>query len=391
MDKLKVVTDAASLLSIVEDLVPLVREHANEGEKERQLPKALVKAFKETGVFRMCRPKALGGLEVDPLTVIQVCERLSWADGAAGWCAMISGGGSIFAGILSAQGGAEIFSSPDVVQNGSFALTGQAREVDGGYKISGRWSFMSGSNYADWFGGNCVVFDGATPRMTAAGPEVVVASWRASDSRIIDTWDAAGLRGSGSHDVEVKNLFVPTSQAVRFPPAGPTHPGPLYAFPFFGFLAMSIASTALGIGRAAIDELTDVAKVKTPFGMMSSLATRPSAQIAVAEADGALRAARAFMIDATERAWARAVDRVQLSVEDRYMLRLAATNATQAAARAVDLTYTAGGGSALYSRSRLQRCFRDIHAITQHATVASHTNELLGQIKLGVASDAPLL
>ncbi len=286
MDKLKVATDAPSLLRVVEDLVPLVREHAGEGERDRQLPKALVTAFTEAGVFRMCRPKGLGGLEVDPLTVIQVCERLAWADGASGWCAMISGAGSVFGGLLSPQGGAEIFSTPDVVQNGSFALTGQARAVDGGYRISGRWSFMSGANYAHWFGGNCVVFGDQGPKMTPFGPEVLVASWKASDTKIHDTWDAAGLRGSGSHDVEVTDLFVPTAHIVRFPPTGPTHPGPLFAFPFWGFLAMSIASTALGIARAAIDELTDVAKVKTPFGMMSSLATRPSAQIAIAEADG---------------------------------------------------------------------------------------------------------
>jgi alkylation response protein AidB-like acyl-CoA dehydrogenase len=391
MSQLKAAVDAPSLLRAVEDLVPLVREFADQGEQERRLPDPLVKAFTETGVFRMCRPKGLGGLEVDPLTVIRVCERLAWADGAAGWCAMITGAGSVFAGIMPPAGATEIFADKDTRSNGSFAITGQAREVEGGFRISGRWSFMSGSTYSDWLGGGCVVMDGEAPRMGPMGPDVVVPLWKMSDCTLLDTWHVAGLRGSGSNDVEVKDVFVPESHCVRFPPKGPTQPGALYTFPFFGFLAMSISACSIGIARAALDELIGIARVKTPFGMFSSLSTRPTAQIAVAEADAGLRAARAFLIEATESAWKQAQSGEPLRVEDRRLMRLAATNATLASARAVDLAYTTGGGSALYAKNRLQRCFRDLHAITQHATVASHTYEMLGQLALGVIDDAPLL
>jgi indole-3-acetate monooxygenase len=382
---------ATPLVEVARSLVPLVLEYAEQGEADRCLPAPVTKAFTEAGLFRMCRPRELGGLEADPITVMEVVEELARADGATGWVAMILGAGSVFAGILPKEGAQEIFADRNVASGGSFALTGRAVPVDGGYRVSGRWSFMSGCHQCQWLGGSCIVFDGDKPRMGPFGPEIVVPLCPVADGKIVDTWNVAGLRGTGSHDFELSDVFVPRARCAPMPPPGPTFSGPLYAFPFFGFLSISIAACAAGIARAAVDELVRVAKTKTPFGMTSTLSTRSSAQIAVSEAHAALLSGRAMLRESVRQIWDKIVNGSPVSAQDRALLRLAATNMTLSAARAVDLAYTAGGGSALYAKSPLQRCLRDIRAITQHATVASHTHELFGKILLGVEADAPLL
>lgn len=382
----------AQLLEAARGLVPIVREHADQGEHERRLPEAVAEQFRRTGIYRMCRPKELGGLEADPLTVIHVVETLAAADGAAGWCAMISGAGAIFEGFVSERGGREMFSDPRVVSGGVIAPTGRAVEVDGGFRASGRWSVASGCHQCDFLGGTCVLFDGDAPRMGPGGmPAVVVPFFAKSDFEIIDTWTVAGLRGTGSHDFEVHDVFVPAHRSIRMPPPASPYPGKLYQFPFFGFLAMVVSAAALGVARSALDELAQVARRKTPFGMMSSLATRPSAQIAMSEAEAAVGSARAFLVHAASDIWEAILAGRPVSVAQRATLRIAATNAAVSCARATDAVYTAGGASALYSRSPLQRCLRDAHAITQHYAVAPYNHELFGKILLGVEPDAPTL
>jgi alkylation response protein AidB-like acyl-CoA dehydrogenase len=304
---------------------------------------------------------------------------------------MISGAGGAFEGFLPPAGAKEMMTDPGVVVGGVFAPTGRAVEVEGGYRISGKWGVASGCQHCDWLGGSCFVFDGPGPRMTQFGPEWVVPMMPASACRVLDTWDVSGLRGTGSHDFEVNDLFVPTQRVIRIPMGESPYAGRLFAFPFFGLLGSAIASVALGIARAALDDLARVAKTKTPFGMMSTLATRPSAQIAYCEAEAELRSARALLFDSVASTWARVQAKEAISPTDRAFLRLAATNATSRAASAVDRAYTAGGGSAVYTRSPLQRCLRDVHMITQHAIVAPHVYELTGKILLGAEPDAPML
>jgi alkylation response protein AidB-like acyl-CoA dehydrogenase len=219
----------------------------------------------------------------------------------------------------------------------------------------------------------------------------VVAFFSRSEFEIIDTWKVSGLRGTGSHDFAVNDVFVPAYRCIRMPLAPSPYPGNLYRFPFFGFLAMVVASTALGVGRAAIDELGRVARTKRPFGMMSTLATRASAQIAASEAEAYVRSGRALLIEATSEVWDAVVAGRPVSVEQRALLRVAATNAVVSSARAVDLVYTAGGASAMYESSPLQRCLRDVHAITQHYAVAPHNHELCGKVLLGAEPDSPTL
>ena len=383
---------ARNLLDATRGILPLVREYAAQGELERHLPRPLADAFNDAGVFRMCRPKALGGLEVDPVTVMRVVEEISQADGAAGWCAMISGSGSAFDAFIPLQGAKEMYADPRAVTTGVLAPNGRATAAPGGYRVTGRWSIASNCMSSDWLGGSSMIFEGPGPKIGFGGmPEVIVPMFSAKECKIHDTWRTVGLRGSGSHDFEVNDVFVPEKRVIRVPMLQPFHEGPVFTFPFLGFLASSIACVSLGIARRAVDELVNVAKTKTPFGMMGALSSRPSAQLAVADAEAALGSARAFLFDEVQRTWEHALQGRPASPMQRGRIRLAATNAVTSAARAVDLAYTTGGASAMYEKSPLQRAFRDVHAITQHFTVAPPSRELEGKVLFGLDVEPHLL
>jgi len=163
-----------NIVEVAKKLVPLVREYADQGERDRHLPAPVVKAFNDAGIFRLCRPKALGGLETDPVTTLEVIEELSRADGAAGWCAMISGAGGAFEAFIPPAGAKVMFKDPNVVVGGTFAPTGRAVAEGNGYRISGRWGIASGSGHCDWLGGSCFVFEGEGPKMGPMGPEWIV-------------------------------------------------------------------------------------------------------------------------------------------------------------------------------------------------------------------------
>jgi indole-3-acetate monooxygenase len=383
---------ATGLLAATRAILPLVRELGAQGEIDRHLPRPLADAFNDAGIFRMCRPKSIGGLEVDPITVMRVVEQLAEADGAAGWCAMISGSGSAFDAFIPLAGGKEMYGDPRAVTTGVLSPNGRAVPVDGGYRVTGRWAIASNCKASDWLGGSAVVFAGAGPKLGPGGmPEVVVPMLAARDCTIHDTWRTLGLRGTGSHDFEAIDVFVPESRVIRVPMLQPFYEGPVFTFPFLGLLASSIASVALGIGRRAVDELVTVAKTKTPFGMMGPLSSRPSAQLAVADAEAALGSARAYLFDEVQKTWDHALQGRPASPLQRAQIRLAATNAVSSAARAVDLAYTTGGASAMFERSPLQRAFRDIHAITQHFTVAPPSRELEGRALFGLEVEPHLL
>lgn len=202
---------------------------------------------------------------------------------------------------------------------------------------------------------------------------------------ILDTWNASGLRGSGSHDFQVTEAFVPGDRMLLLgEEISPVIRRPLYLFPFFGILAVSVSAVALGIARRAIDELVQLASSKTPTWERRTLAHSSRVQSAVAEAEAALRSSRAFLFDAIEAAWSATVDAGSAPLHSRRDLRLAAANATWQSAHVVDLMYNAGGGSSVHSTSPLQRCFRDIHVVTQHRQVNAGNYETVGKLFLGV-------
>lgn len=382
----------AALLDAVGEIVSIVREHADEGERGRRLPQPVVEAFTKAGVFRVAVPKELGGLEADAPTMLRVFEEISKADASAGWCAMIAGTGGLFGGFVADDAAREIFGpNPDVATGGAVnPAGGQARRDGQNWRVTGRWSLASGCQHCGWLFGGALLMDGSDLVIGESGPEWMMFAFPAAQAQILDTWHVSGLRGTGSHDFEVKDVTVPAGRAIRVANAKPMRTGPLYALPLVGTLATAVASVSLGVGRAALDEIERLAAIKTPMGATSSLANRPMTQAAVAEAEAALRSARSFFYETVGACWDTVTAGDPIELQQRALLRLACTNATRSATLAVDTAYTHGGSTSIYDSSPLQRHFRDIHAITQHVATAPHTLEPIGRVLLGVPMDTSL-
>jgi alkylation response protein AidB-like acyl-CoA dehydrogenase len=240
--------------------------------------------------------------------------------------------------------------------------------------------------------GGCMVREGEQPRLLpGGGPDVHLLIWPRADLEVVDTWDVAGLRGTGSHDMVVKDLAVPAERAISLFSTPRTEPGPLYAFPVFGLLAAGISAVALGAARAALDDLIELAGGKTPNMSRRVLAQHGHAQATTARAEARRRAARGFLLEAIDTAWEEAETGGELSVPARANLRLAATHAMAEAAAVVDAVYTLAGGTAIYAASPLQRRFRDVHVATQHMMVGPATWELAGKVVLGLDVDPAMI
>lgn len=382
-----------SIMDAAPALAPRVRELAPATEDGRRLPEELARAFGEVGIWRACIPEAAGGLEVDLMTLVSVLSELSAADGSAGWCAMIGATSGLVYAYLDQAIAKEIVSAePSFCTGGVFAPSGRAVLVDGGCRVDGRWSFSSGAHHTTWFSLGVVMMDADAPRILANGaPDVRGILVPSSDVEILDTWYVSGLRGTGSNDVAVHDVFVPEERIYRLVGGTPASEGTLYRFPLFGLLALGVASVAVGIARDAIDELITLATEKTPSGSRRRLADRAHAQMEVAQAKAELAAAESFIIGEGNLIWYEADEGKALDVEARARLRLAATHGTRTSARVVDRMYELGGGTSIYATSRLQRAFRDIHAATQHMVVAPATYELTGRVLLGVETDVSQL
>jgi len=389
----RVVSEAApSPLERVRALAPAIRQRADEIEQGRRVPLDLIQGLAEAGAFRMCIPRDLGGGECDVATLLAVIEETARADGSAGWVVMIGATSGLISGYVPLETAREIYGRPDVVTGGVFAPRGEAIAVEGGYRAHGRWAFGSGSEHCSWLLGGCVVMEDGKPHLLGRGiPDSRMMLFPASDVQIVDTWTVSGLRGTGSHDLVVADVFVPAERAVSLISDRPRADGPLFRFPVFGLLALGIAAVATGIARTAIDELVRIAGGKTPTGSKRLLGERGVVQMQVAQAEAALESSRAWLRATVDEAWATACSSGAIPVAQRAALRLAATEATTRATQAVDLMYDAGGGTSIYATSPLQRCFRDVHVVTQHAMVASSTYELTGRLLLGLDTDSAML
>jgi indole-3-acetate monooxygenase len=365
-------------------LAPLIRDHAEAIEANRRLPEPVVRALAEADVFRLLVPRKLGGVEADPLTACRVLEELSRLDGSTGWCAMLAADYGLFAGLLPEEAAREIYADAGSTVAGNFRVSGTARAVDGGYRVDGKWGFGSGITHSTWTIGGFRLFDGDAPRLMPSGaPETRVLFFPTAEVEILDTWHVAGMRGTGSHDYAVEDLFVPAHRAVRFSDE-PIQPGPLYTLPAVALFVALMASVPLGIAQHALDALRELAGVKTTSGAEAVLRDNPHAQARVGEAEGLLRAGRAFLYETIERVWDAALRGQRLTWEERGLMWLAASQATTQALQAVDLMFRVGGASSIFSSLPIERCLRDIRTAAQHRVLQPSNYELAGRLSLGI-------
>jgi alkylation response protein AidB-like acyl-CoA dehydrogenase len=367
------------------ELRPLIRAAQRDIDDLRQLPPGVIDAMRAAGMFRLQAPKEADGFEVDFNTFMEVVEELAQADGSAAWTVAIGNSGTLW-GQLSADGAAEVFAeSPDVITAGSFnPRWGRAVPVPGGYNVSGKWTFVSGVSHAKWINLGAIVTDGDDYRRDALGRvEVRRCVVAQADATILDTWHVSGLRGSGSHDIEVRDAFVPEERTV-LNDCGAARKGTLWEFPLTCALGLGFVSVGLGLARSAIDSVTELAGAKKPVGMTGLLRERTAVQADIMKAEIKLRAARTLVHSLVREVWEDVEAGRSIEIEQRAMLRAAVVNAATVAAGVTDMMYTTAGGTAIYESFPLERTWRDVHAVTQQIMLSPQYWEITGRVLLGL-------
>lgn len=359
-----------------EALAPLVERYRDEGEALRHLPKPVAAAMRDAGLFSLWMPRALGGAQVDIETSLRVTEALSRLDGSVGWNSMIAGNTSILWGYIAHEAAAGcINGDPTTVLAGTVGGGGDATApgggvampVPGGYRLTGRWPFASGCHQADWLVANGRIMENGEPRKTPQGA-VGLFSFilPLSDCQILDTWYTTGMRGTGSHHFEAADAFIPEERVFSSISPTPQQPGTLFRTARATPWAPNIAAVALGIGRDAIDTFLKIARNKPAARNRPGLMDRETIHERVGEAEARLRSARSFLLE-TVRAVDACIDRGEdVPDEQAALSRCAASNATASAIAVVDAMFTSAGSSSVYATNRLDRCFRDVHMVTQH-------------------------
>lgn len=366
-------------------LQPLVAERARAAEAAASPDADVVRAMAAAGLFGLCVPASLGGAEADPSATIDAIEAVATADGAAGWVLMIgcetTGLGSAFLRPDAAR--AMVGAHPDVVICGALNPVGRARPVDGGHVVSGQWPFASGCQRADWFWGQCFVEGGAR------GEAIEVFLPRA-DYDVLLTWNSPGLRGSGSHDVIVRDLFVPDAHTTRTRVERPRHDGPLFRVPLTCRLAYNKVGVATGIARGAIGHFTALANARTPRFTGALLRERPRVHAALADAEALVGGARGFVDHAVGDLWATVCRGDEPDARQRALVRLACADAARRCIDAVNALAAVAGTALSDADHPLARCVRDAPVVAQHLTVSPHVIDDAGRVLLGLDPLSPV-
>jgi indole-3-acetate monooxygenase len=376
--------ETSETLEAVAALGPDIAARAEEIERGRRLPLDLVGELTAAGCFRMLVPRSHGGAGLALPAHMRMTEELARADGSVAWTVMIGSLAPVMLGRLSRETFDTVYADgPDLILAGTFNPTGMATPVDGGFRITGQWSFASGCEHCNWFIAHCIVDDGRQPpvRMMVLPP---------TDVEIKDTWSVSGLCGTGSHDFVVNDTFVPAERSFAVWDE-PSLDVPLLRVPELSLSSLSIGAVAVGIADGAVREVTALATGKVPMFGDGTLASNPLFQNQLADADARLRAARALLYSDAEATWATAETGTPLTPDQRARIRATSTWVTTTAASVVDIAYAAGGGSSIYTNSPLQRRLRDIHTLTQHFAVKLDTFTKAGAVLAGQEVDLTFL
>ena len=386
--------NAPQIFEKLSDLAPLFRQYADEAENQRRLPQPVVDAMIDAGLFRIWKPKAYGGWETDPLTAFEFFEELSRIDSAAGWNLQLTAGIDLILQVLPDEGMDEVFSSEEeVIVAGTFQPPGQAIPVEGGYRISGHWKIATGCQYASWFLCNAIVMEEGQMKTHPDGsPFVIYAIFPSSEAEVIETWNTIGMRGTGSHDFKTEGVFVPVRRTAPMTPIeranARAYTGPLYNN-FLWYAIAALAPVALGIAQAAIEEFVDLAKNKTPHLTAKTLKDRTVVQRQIAEAKAHYEAGRAYLHESVRETWTTAQAGKRMTMEQKMTLNSSAIFAIKAASKVVSLIHEAAGLSALRESYRLQKHWRDVNTITQHAYTSESRYESIGQLMFGLEPEWP--
>jgi alkylation response protein AidB-like acyl-CoA dehydrogenase len=385
--------ESQPLVRAAAGLQPLLRELHDEIEREQRFPRALVEKMREAGLYRMVIPRSLGGYQADALTYLRAVELMAEGCGSVGWNLANNGIVQLVSLGLPDEGVHEIYAQSPSTPGAGTAVQGggQGVPVEGGYRVTGRWSFGSGSPEASWMLGSFQILDNGQPRVSPEGKPLY---WRGFFSRaeveiVPGSWDVTGLRGTGSFDWTVSNVFLPERRTmvhagVPLDNQWDRWPGVTYSLPTQCWIGPHHSAVITGIARAGIDALIELAGGKTPRGRTGLLCDNPQVQDAVGRADAILNAGRAYRSAMITELWNTIAGGGETTLEQRARCRLASTYAADSARQAIDLVYRHGGSTSFKRDSRLAECWRDLHTVGQTVTLAPEWYPIGGRVYLGI-------
>jgi alkylation response protein AidB-like acyl-CoA dehydrogenase len=380
-----------SVIARAEAVRSAVAAASDEIESTRRLPPDLLDRLHGAGLFRLLLPRSAKGIETDPLTFFHAIETIARADGSTAWCLSQAGGCATAAAYLDLPVAHAIFGGdPRAVLAWGPGPKVRAIECEGGYKVTGVWSFASGGRHATWLGAHCPIYQAdGSPKLDSNGKQqertMLV---RTEDVAWTDIWNTVGLRGTASDQFALNDFFVRSDHSItRQFDQECRESGPLYRMGSGTCYQVGFAAVACGIARGALDHFIDLARNKVARGFKSPLRDNAVVQSNLAQAEVHLRAARGFVLQSMADVWKDLSAGATITVEQRVIVRMAATHAIHKAREAVDFAYNAAGTTAIFENHPLERRFRDIHTVTQQLQGRLSHFETVGAWMMGADAD----
>jgi alkylation response protein AidB-like acyl-CoA dehydrogenase len=378
-------------------LGPELEAAAEEIERRRELPEPIIEALIDRGLFHLLLPRALGGAELPPAAYVQVIEEVAKHDASTAWCLGQANGCTMTAAQLDPEVAQDIFGGRRGIVAWGPPGPAEARAVAGGYRLTGTWSFASGSHHATWLGAHVAIppaiqGEDGTPRLRPdGGPVMRTLLFPKASAKFSDIWHVIGLRGTGSDSYTVTDLFVPESHSVlREAEPKLRQPGLLYAFSSSNMYSSGFAGVALGIARSTLDAFVGLARDKIPRGAKRTLRDDNVVQSQVAQSEARLRASRAFLLSSLEQIWRDIARSGRLTLDHNTTIRLASTWAIHQAKDVVDAAYHAAGATAIFESNPFERRLRDVHTVIQQYQGRQAHFATVGQILLGLQAEGTM-
>jgi alkylation response protein AidB-like acyl-CoA dehydrogenase len=377
------------LLAEIDSIAPVVAEHAAASEARGRLDEPTIAALRSTRLLRLFSPRALGGLETDPVTQTIVLEALARIDASTCWTlGILAGTPAFFGAYLPADTARRLFADGVPPMAGSLLPKGIAEPVPGGYRVKGRWPYGSGIYHADWVGAGALI----PGQPGLAGGRLVLLPRNQVVTH--DNWQVSGFRASGSSDYSIGDQFVPEEMSLHladvFSGKAITG-GPALRLGMPAWVAPGHIGIALGIARHALDEISIQAVEKGRGFPPSPLPAQPHVQFALGKAEVELASARAYGLQLARDLYGEAQAGRLPPPARQAEARAASTYITEVAQRVTMTAFQAAGGTALFDTNPLQRCFRDIAAAGQHFIVSQSAYRAVGQFKLAQPDANPML
>lgn len=386
---------ASDAIERAKRLIPALAARAREAEALRRIPDATIDDLHSSGLFRVLQPKRFGGAELPYEVLVRASALLAGACASSSWVYANLANHHFMLALWPARAQHEVWdANPDALIGSALMFPpGHATRMPGGYQLTGRWKFSSGIDACDW------VMLGGIASADGELPDYRVFLVPVSECTTFDTWHAAGLRGTGSKDVAVSDIFIPEHRTLAVAamkgcaaPGAALNPGALYRLPVFDMFPYVVASTALGIAQGAVDLFSSETRHRVTSYSTTLMSDHAAAQLRLGEAASAAEAAELLMLANCQSAMRTAEAGEVLPVEQKVRLRRDGAYAARLCTRAVDLLFEAGGGEYLYDDKPMQRAFRDVHAAQSHFALAWDVAAgTAGKLLLGIAPDLPTL